>query len=108
MTSSRLLLTEVPRGLRQEFSRTDPGFDLATALRNAERLLRSMVLRPIDPSILREAGELPDPALRSLDAIHVATAVRLRPLIDAFVTYDKRQGAAAREVDLRVVSPGFA
>jgi uncharacterized protein len=77
-------------------------------LRNAERLLRTAVLRPIDPTILREAGEVPDPFLRSLDAIHVATAGRLRPLLGAFVTYDKRQGAVAREAGLRVVSPGIA
>jgi hypothetical protein len=32
--------------------------------------------------------------------------MRLRPLIDAFVTYDKRQGAAARDEGLRVVAPG--
>jgi predicted nucleic acid-binding protein len=65
-----------------------------------------MVLKPIDPTVLREATALPDPLLRSLDAIHVATAVQLRPLLDAFVTYDHRQAAIAREVGLRVVSPG--
>ncbi len=75
-------------------------------LRNAERLLRTAVLRPIEPDVLREAGASPDPFLRSLDAIHIATAVRLRLLIDAFVTYDKRQATAAREAGLRVVSPG--
>jgi predicted nucleic acid-binding protein len=69
MTSSILLLTEVPRGLRGNLHRTDP-------------------------------------LLRSLDAIHVATAVQLRPLLDAFVSYDHRQAAVAREVGLRVVSPG--
>jgi uncharacterized protein len=108
MISSRLLLTEGPRGLRQEFGRTVSEQELAALLGNADRLLRTMVLRPIDPRILREAGDLPDPLLRSLDAIHVATALRLRPLIDAFVTYDKRQGAVAREAGLRVVSPGTA
>jgi predicted nucleic acid-binding protein len=67
-----------------------------------------MVLRPIDPTILREAGDLPDPFLRSLDAIHVVTAVHLRASIDAFVTYDHRQEAAARDEGLRVVSPGVS
>jgi uncharacterized protein len=77
-------------------------------LRNAERLLRTAVLRPIDPTILREAGDVPDPFRRSLDAIHVATALRLRPLLGAFVTYDNRQGVVAREAGFRVVAPGFA
>jgi uncharacterized protein len=106
MTSSCLLLTEVPRGLRQNIHRTDRGRDIASLLRNAERLLHTMVLRPIDPTILGEAGNLPDPVLRSLDAIHVATAVQLRPLIDAFVTYDNRQAHVAGMSGLRAVSPG--
>lgn len=38
-------------------------------------------------------------------AIHVATAVDLHPL-DAFVTYDERQGAAARLAGLRTTAPG--
>src|SRR5438093_578326 len=42
---------------------------------------------------------------RALDAIHVAAAVDLSPL-DAFVTYDERQAAAARLAGLRTVAPG--
>ena len=108
MTSSRLLMTEAARGLRQNYARTDPGRDLSALLKSADRLLRTMVLRPIDPTILREAGEFLDPLLRSLDAIHVATAAQMHSVIDAFVTYDNRQAAVAREVGLRVVSPGRA
>lgn len=106
MTSSILLLTEVPRGLRGNLHRTDPGRDVAPLLESADRLLRTMLLRPIDPCILQEAAAVADPLLRSLDAIHVATAVQLRPLLDALVTYDHRMAAAAREMGLRVDSPG--
>ena len=105
MTSSRVLITEGPRALRRN-KVENPRLELDTLLRNGERLLQAMVLRSLDPLVLREAGALSEPRLGSLDAIHVATAVRLRPAIDAFVTYDKRQGAAAREEGLRVVSPG--
>jgi len=45
------------------------------------------------------------PELRSLDAIHVATALSLEVDLD-FVTYDERQAAAARAAGLRVVQPG--
>jgi len=45
------------------------------------------------------------PGLRSLDAIHVATALSLEVDLD-FVTYDDRQAAAARAAGLRVVQPG--
>lgn len=45
------------------------------------------------------------PELRSLDAVHVATALSLDVDLD-FVTYDDRQAAAARVAGLRVVQPG--
>lgn len=48
---------------------------------------------------------LAEPALRALDAIHVASAAALDP-IEAFVTYDERQAAAARLAGLRTTSPG--
>lgn len=42
--------------------------------------------------------------VRSLDAIHLATALRIRPA--SFVTYDKRLAEAARESGLTVEMPG--
>ncbi|MGE3489492.1 MAG: type II toxin-antitoxin system VapC family toxin [Vicinamibacterales bacterium] len=45
------------------------------------------------------------PELRSLDAIHLATALSLDVDLD-FVTYDDRLAAAARAEGLRVVQPG--
>ena len=45
------------------------------------------------------------PELRSLDAVHVATALSIGVDLD-FVTYDDRQAAAARAEGLRVVQPG--
>jgi uncharacterized protein len=54
------------------------------------------------------AGELqPDTSLRSLDAIHVVAAAGLGEALGAFVTYDKRQAAAAESQGMRVVSPGL-
>jgi len=45
------------------------------------------------------------PELRSLDAVHLATAVSLEVDLD-FVTYDDRLAAAARAAGLRVMQPG--
>ena len=45
------------------------------------------------------------PKVRSLDAIHLSTALALDDEVD-FVTYDNRLAAAAREHGLRVVQPG--
>jgi predicted nucleic acid-binding protein len=61
-------------------------------------------LCPLDYPLLAAAGAFAEPALRTLDAIHVATAVDLHP-IDSFVTYDERQAAAARLAGLRTIAP---
>jgi predicted nucleic acid-binding protein len=73
-------------------------------LERAGELLESLALLPLDRALLLAAGALEEPALRALDAIHVAAAVDVSPL-DAFVSYDERQGAAARLAGLRTVRP---
>jgi len=60
--------------------------------------------------ILERAAAFPSSDLRSLDAIHLATATYVRDeglaVIDAFVTYDVRLATLATEHGLRTVSPG--
>lgn len=56
-----------------------------------------------DGDVYRTAGLLPGTALRSLDALHVAAALRWGA--DGVVTYDERQAAAARAVGLSVAAP---
>ncbi|MFD8754675.1 type II toxin-antitoxin system VapC family toxin [Kitasatospora sp. NPDC059577] len=68
-----------------------------------DRLLR---IRLSDP-ILRAACRFPAPHLRTLDAIHLATAEHLEHALTAFVTYDKRLAGAAEERDLPVIAPGL-
>ena len=69
------------------------------------RLFDCMSLIPADATLSDEAGELRPPELRSLDAIHLATARSLGPRLSAFVTYDERQVAAALWYGLPVASP---
>jgi predicted nucleic acid-binding protein len=62
----------------------------------------------IDRVIRSTAAAYPDPALRSLDAIHLATAqtaASIAPLT-ALVTYDSRLGAAAKTLGMTTVAPG--
>jgi predicted nucleic acid-binding protein len=47
----------------------------------------------------------PDRGLRSLDAIHLATARVLAPELDGLLTYDDRLGKAAADAGLPVISP---
>ena len=56
-------------------------------------------------SIVERASSVAPPALRTLDAIHLATALALVPDLDAFVTYDDRLAEAARNLGLPVVRP---
>lgn len=104
LASSEVVLTEVPRVLRRvaaEGSR----LQLEPTLRRAAETLDLLSLRPVDDALLIGAGMFAEPSLRSLDAIHVATALHLYP-IDAFVTYDERQAAVARRAGLKTVAPG--
>lgn len=56
-----------------------------------------------DRSLLHEAGILPGAHLRSLDALHAATALRVEASM--MVAYDGRQRDAAEAVGLRVIAP---
>ena len=94
--SCLLARVEVTRGARKRGPAT---------LERGRVLLDLLELIAIDSPLLVAAAELEDDRLRSLDAIHVAAAADLSPL-DAFVSYDERQSAAARLAGLRTVKPG--
>ena len=66
-------------------------------------LLDGVNLYEVPASLFREAGLLPGPALRSLDALHLAAAIRMG--VDALVTYDTRLTDAARALGVPVVAP---
>jgi hypothetical protein len=104
IVSSELILTEIPRAVRRAAAH-EPALPLDLLLERIGALIDAVALRPVDRALLAGAGALAEPALRALDAIHVASAVDLDP-IDAFVTYDERQAAAARLAGLRTMAPG--
>lgn len=104
LVSSELVLTEIPRAVRRAVAQ-DPALPLDLLLERTAELIDALALRPLDRVLLEGAGALAEPALRALDAIHVASAVALDP-VGAFVTYDERQAAAARLAGLRTMSPG--
>ncbi len=98
LVASSLVLVEVPRAAR----RLAPESFWASAW---NRLMGQIRLVDLDRSLLIRAGRLPPSGLRSLDAIHLATALAI-PGLDAFVGYDDRLQSAATAVGLLALSPG--
>lgn len=72
---------------------------------DARRLLNGVDLVPIDHAIVEQAAILTPLELRSLDAIHLASAVSLIEDLTEFVAYDLRLCSAAAQAGLPVVSP---
>ena len=66
-------------------------------------LLASIALIDATPSTFRAAGRLPGEHLRSLDALHLATATAVGA--DEILTYDRRLAASAEFLGLIVVAP---
>lgn len=76
----------------------------------AAEVLRGVGVVTVSPAVIARAAAYTDPGLRSLDAIHLATAEHIASVtheaLEAFVAYDERLLAAARQVGLWVACPG--
>ena len=72
----------------------------------ADSVLDSLVLIRIDGAILARAASFKDRDLRTLDAIHLATALMMGDDPEVFITYDARLARAAERVRLPVMHPG--
>lgn len=94
--SSALARTEVLRSLM-------PMGDVAMTAGRA--VLAHCELVRVNDRVLALAGTMQPPELRSLDAIHLATAERLGGDISEVVVYDERMAEAARQLGYRVSSP---
>jgi uncharacterized protein len=93
--SSRLLRIEMLRSV----ARAAP-----QRISRANVVLSSVSLVSMD-DVAPAAEVIGDPTLRSLDAIHLATAYELRTELTAFVCYDKRLRDSARALGLPVEAP---
>lgn len=98
LLSSALAEVELPRALR----RTEPAL-----LAAIPALLARVAVYEIDALVRTTAAAYTDPTLRSLDAIHLATAdAVLADDLTAFVTYDRHLLTAAAALGLPTASPG--
>jgi predicted nucleic acid-binding protein len=94
--ASRLLRIELRRlALRED------------ALEAADRLLDGVALIPLDDAILAASETVPPTTVATLDAIHLATALRLAAagVLDAVMTYDRRLADGAAHHGLQVLAP---
>lgn len=98
MVSSVLARVEVLRAVQRSGARR------AVADR-ADSILCRMALVRLEEGIVTTASELRPLELRTLDAIHLATALSLLPQLSGLVTYDARLASAARTAGLAVQVP---
>jgi predicted nucleic acid-binding protein len=96
VVSSALARTEVLRSVMAHGEQ---------AQKTAESVLARFELLRINDRVLRAAGVLPPAGLRSLDAIHLASALALGDNLTHIVCYDDRLARAATECGLATAAP---
>ena len=94
--SSRLLRIEVLRAAR---------LSGAQAVARAAGLLHDVALLPLADSLLEQALDVRPAAVRTLDAIHLATALELGDELGVLISYDMRMLEGARELELDTLTP---
>ena len=98
--SSEIAVVEVMRAVaRQHPDRA------GTVQAVAQAVVESLHLLPLSPDTVTAACAVEPPALRSLDAIHIASALALVEVLDSMVTYDIRMQEGARLAGLTVAAP---
>ena len=96
LVSSALARTEVLRALL-------PAGDEAVA--RGRSVLQRLDLVRVNDRVLNTAAVLRPPELRSLDAVHLATAQQLGPDLTVLVSYDDRMVTSAKQLGYRIVQP---
>ena len=97
LISSRLAAVEVRRVAARQ-SQHD-------AEEQVKSMLDTLSLVELDATIAWAAGTADPASLRSLDAIHLASAQSVASDISSVITYDLRLADAARAAGLTVVTP---
>jgi predicted nucleic acid-binding protein len=96
LVSSALVRVELTRVVRIR-SEGDP-------TRPVRELLETLVLVPVDDRVLARAARIADQRLRSLDAVHLASALTVG--VETMLVYDRDLAAAAEAAGLEVLAPG--
>jgi predicted nucleic acid-binding protein len=75
---------------------------------HARAALKAVHLMPIRRDTLDVAADLSKFGLRTLDGIHLATALSVKSNIDAFITFDHKLAEVAQQFGLNVIEPAEA
>ena len=107
--TSELARAEVLRVVRRS-NHTARGVVIDTAvfereLAEANELLDNINFIVLDAEILDQAGSSEVPSLKTLDAIHLTSAMQLKTAITEFVTYDRGLRRVAEQAMIRVTAP---
>jgi predicted nucleic acid-binding protein len=94
--ASDLVRTELLRAVRRS---------IPSRMERAREVLNSVTLLAISTATFEEAGRLEPPAMRSIDALHLAVALELGDDLEGVVTYDDRLADAARHQGVHVEAP---
>ena len=94
--SSALLAAESRRSILRAVPADLPRVDLE---------LLDVIQVDVSGTVLETASRLPDPLLRTVDAIHIATALLIRDDVDVLVSYDHRMLEAAKAHGLPTAAP---
>lgn len=97
LVSSELIVVEVFRALKRA---------LPDGAMRAREVCNKIITKPINSEMIRFAAFLEPSPLRSLDAIHLATALSLGESIQSVVTYDERMISTCGQLGLATASPG--
>ena len=106
--TATVALAELPRAVRRANHDTlgQPAEFLKAEREQAQRLLDTLRMIDVTRAVLADAAEIDGPFLRTLDAVHLVAASRIRGSLTAFVTYDKKLATAAQQAGLPGLSPG--
>ena len=100
LVAARLAVVECRRSARRASHRR--------VLQTVDEILDAIYLIEVTPAILDDAAAAEPPLLRTLDAIHLATALSVGDSGLELITYDRRLAEAARANGLSVVHPGLS
>lgn len=96
LVSSDLARTELLRAVRRGAS---------DQVVQARAVLDSLSLLTVSTTVFESAGQLDPAVLRTLDALHLASALSLGDDLEGLVTYDEHLAEAARSHGVAVVAP---